>query len=358
MKIVVAGYYGFGNAGDELILKSILLNLKRIFPSVQPVVLSKAPEKTVADHQVNAVNRWSPVAVIKTISQCDLFIFGGGGLLQDATGSPGLWYYLLLIWIAVLLGKKIFVCALGVGPVKSGLNRSLIRWTLNRAGWITVRDQASLDELKKMNVDQEIRVTADPVLDLVFDPKKEKKVGEKIKIGLIVRTAPDYFQIVKELARAAQSVLGESESEIVILPFHDALDRKTAEALLGELNGSAAIAKWTDLDHLIALFSEFDLVISMRFHAALLSALMGIPAISVAVDPKIENFYLESFGDESFLVNLKKSPSQNLLKKIQECWNRRKDFSRQVETRTGEWKIRAGSNWRVMEAVLKPGMAA
>jgi hypothetical protein len=52
---VLAGYYGFGNTGDEAILASILAGLRQAVPSAKAIVLSGDPEKTRAEHGVEAV---------------------------------------------------------------------------------------------------------------------------------------------------------------------------------------------------------------------------------------------------------------------------------------------------------------
>ena len=92
-KILLLGYYGFGNAGDELILLSLLNEIKHITPETRITVLSNNPHKTSRDYGVRAVNRRNPLALVKEIWATDVVVLGGGGLLQDTT-STSLWRYL------------------------------------------------------------------------------------------------------------------------------------------------------------------------------------------------------------------------------------------------------------------------
>ncbi len=86
MKIVVSGYYGFGNAGDEAILEAMLRDVRALAPAVRVVVLSGDPADTSARFGVEAVPRMNPGAVMRALRGADLFLSGGGSLLQDATG--------------------------------------------------------------------------------------------------------------------------------------------------------------------------------------------------------------------------------------------------------------------------------
>ena len=45
-RIVLSGYYGFGNAGDEAVLAAILASLRRQMPEVECGVLSVDPPAT------------------------------------------------------------------------------------------------------------------------------------------------------------------------------------------------------------------------------------------------------------------------------------------------------------------------
>src|SRR2546428_345423 len=55
MRIVVSGYYGFGNGGDEAVLEAIVGALRARLPQAQLVVLSAAPDQTRLLHGVAGV---------------------------------------------------------------------------------------------------------------------------------------------------------------------------------------------------------------------------------------------------------------------------------------------------------------
>ena len=94
-KILISGYYGFANAGDEAMLTAIIESLRQVEKNVELTVLSGNPEDTAAKHQVCSVYRFNPLGIIRAMKDSELIISGGGSLLQDVTSKRSLLYYLL-----------------------------------------------------------------------------------------------------------------------------------------------------------------------------------------------------------------------------------------------------------------------
>src|SRR5690554_797131 len=95
-RIVISGYFGFSNTGDESILLSLIEQIRQNAQDVEIVVLSDQPEKTSLDYNVDAIKRDDFIEIIKMFKRSDIFINGGGSLLQDITSSKSLYYYLIL----------------------------------------------------------------------------------------------------------------------------------------------------------------------------------------------------------------------------------------------------------------------
>ena len=135
MKITISGYYGFNNSGDEAVLEAIRTGIAQIVPDAAISVMGKG-------------NRFN----LGMILGCNLFISGGGSLLQDKTSTRSFLYYMLIMKLAKLLGKKVFVFAQGVGPITKWYNKFLLKRLLNRVNLITVRDINSFDYLKSLKL--------------------------------------------------------------------------------------------------------------------------------------------------------------------------------------------------------------
>src|SRR5690625_3113260 len=120
MRVLISGYYGYGNFGDEALLAGLLSLIREL--GAEPLVLSGQPERTRAEHGVEAVHRYRGLP--GALRRADALISGGGGLLQDASSSRSLSYYLGVLRLARLAGLRTMVYGQSIGPLSSaGLRR-------------------------------------------------------------------------------------------------------------------------------------------------------------------------------------------------------------------------------------------
>lgn len=102
--IVISGYYGFHNAGDEAMLLAILQALRKTFDAPSITVISGNPSDTARTFGVKAVPRFGILPILSSLFRTDLLISGGGSLLQDVTSWKSMIYYLTIIIVGVLSG--------------------------------------------------------------------------------------------------------------------------------------------------------------------------------------------------------------------------------------------------------------
>ena len=95
--ILISGYYGFNNIGDESILRTVIDNLREKLGDVGITVLSQDPAQTSEKYGVQAAPRMDLKAIFRSVRQCDLLLSGGGSLLQDATSTHSILYYLFIL---------------------------------------------------------------------------------------------------------------------------------------------------------------------------------------------------------------------------------------------------------------------
>lgn len=301
-KIVLSGYYGFNNIGDEAILFSIIQALRTIQPDLEITVLSNHPARTIALYQTAAVNRWCCREVAATLKECDLLISGGGSLLQDVTGLKSLAYYLGVIGLARTLGKPVFFYAQGIGPVQTRLGRALMKLVVNRVQVITVRDQESKNDLLAMGINKlPVTVTADPVLGLEL-AKIDRLPGEQIlsRLGLDL-TMPVLAVSVRSWREGTKALYAELANccdrytvknwQVLFLPLHFpgdlAASRQVASLMKGKyflLDQNLTVREFT------SVLSYCQIMLGMRLHALIMAAVAGVPVAGITYDPKIDRF--------------------------------------------------------------------
>jgi polysaccharide pyruvyl transferase CsaB len=307
--IVISGYYGFNNVGDEAVLYSMLRTLRAQQPDLKITVLSADPEKTAAAYGVQAVNRWNIREVWQALRKCQLLISGGGSLLQDVTSSRNVLYYLGVVQLAKLLGKKVFFYAQGVGPISRRLSQEAIARVVNKVDLITVRDEASKALLLQLGVRQpEILIKADAVLGL-YAKEMDRQQGLKYLdkngvqlgadgapiVGISVRNWHSYQGYKKALAKVGDQLVRKGY-QVVFLPFHFPDDIAPSREIANMMEEKAVVIRdQIGVVEMLGCLSAMHLLIGMRLHSLIMASVMGVPVIGISYDPKIDAF-MKSIG--------------------------------------------------------------
>lgn len=304
-KVVISGYYGFHNSGDEAILYAMLMALRDTVPDLEAIVLSKDPAYTAREFGVRAIPRDNPSQVFKALRECKLLISGAGGLLQDINGPRSIIYYLGVVLMASLLGKPVFFYAQGFGPVSSAIGKTLVRQVANRVNTITLRDPDSRDELSALGVTRpRLEVTADPVLGLdtsLVDRKKGRDILTRLGAdsrpvaGISVRPWKGLDGYKEVIAKVADDLLTNGW-QVVLVPMHCPGDLETCREVAARMRGMALLLEeQADYMNIMSLTANLDLAVGMRLHFLIFSVIFGVPVVGIPYDPKVNRF-LQSVG--------------------------------------------------------------
>ena len=304
MKIVISGYYGSGNAGDEAILDAILEALTNFNPNIEVTVISINPHDTRRSHSVNAISHLDIFAIIKAISNADLLISGGGSLLQNITSRRSLYYYLGIITLALIFRCPIMLYAQGIGPICGSIARSLTALVLNHVDLITVRDQGSMTELSKLKVTRpKIFCTADPAMALqpaslefgkqILIKDLNSNSAEDVKlIGVAVRRWQGFDRFKFQLANALNDISKSLKIRVIFISMQPSLDVSAAEEIVN-LTSEVECTLLSDqysTRQLLSLVGCTDLLIGIRLHALIFAGVQNVPLLGISYDPKIDRF--------------------------------------------------------------------
>lgn len=309
--VVLSGYYGFSNCGDDALLFAITESLRQKMPDVRIGVLAAHVKRSRKEYRLDCLPRFSPLAVIRTLSRSKFLLFGGGSLIQDATSSQSLYYYLAVLALAKRLKKPVYVYANGLGPIKDR-NVKRAAKVLANADLITLRDELSLEELDRMGLAEkaDVRVTADPALLLdgvskaAADGILQKEgvpAGARILCFALLDRFADRERAIEALAGAARYARDTYGLVPVFLPMRFPTDVAMGKAVADRIGGDAhVIAHKYGVREMIGLIARSEVLIGMRLHALIFAAGAGVPSIGVSYDKKVEGF-LRYIGTERFV---------------------------------------------------------
>ena len=163
---VICGAYGKGNAGDDAILTSMIRQLRQQDPDLPITVMTRRPCQTAVQTGVSTVHIFNTLKAQRIMKKSRLYISGGGSLIQNATSTRSLWYYLHSIRQAKKAGCKVMMYGCGIGPVYGERNQKKAGQILNECvDLVTLRDLESEETLRSFGVDRpRVAITADPAL--------------------------------------------------------------------------------------------------------------------------------------------------------------------------------------------------
>ncbi len=274
-KIVLSGYYGFGNLGDEAILQGLANSLKTKGHEV--TILSDNPILTEQSYGFKSRSRLT--GALPALLGADVLISGGGGLLQDKTSFRSLQYYLGLIRLAKTLGKKVVVFGQSIGPLSERGQKEVAK-TLNNIP-VAVRDRTSQDLLKTIGIQSEL------VADAALLLESPKTITPHIDVLLIPRG--HYPDLQEGLYNLADDLLerGFKVGVSMVQPSEDSLDMEALRGL-GCIDCPAQTAS-----DLLEVISQSRYVVSGRLHGLILASLAGVNFCGLVYDPKVRAFLQE-----------------------------------------------------------------
>lgn len=291
--IVISGYYGFKNIGDDAVLRVLTEKLSELVPSVKiAVITGNCKESSVKNGVVYLPRRNIPL-IIRSMRSAVL-ISGGGSLLQNVTSCRSLLYYTSVLLCGKLFCKKVISYANGIGPVKP-MGKALMKLALSFSDTVTVRDPDSYETAISLGSSREkTSVSADPVFLAGCAPEAEAVkalrrcgVGEKRFFAVSLRTPVKGSTLpLGEIVKFC-NIQRKKGLIPLFFPMQETYDgdicRRTAKMCYGYVLPAA------DAGVLLAVLKKAEFSVGMRLHFLLLSAMAALPCVSLSYDRKIDS---------------------------------------------------------------------
>jgi len=269
IKVLVYGWYHKGNIGDDLFAEAF----RHLFPEFIFTFTDR-----IDLHQVK---------------NCDAVFFGGGSFLY---GRPIISDEALNL----LKTKKIFYIGVGVEPEINPLHQELMAL----AQVVAIRSPEELERVRKINPNTWV------IPDLVFalqdkvelSPKKKKSILVLPNILVVPQSSDPYWkhsswQYFKNQFCQALDVLVEDKYHLNFLPFgtsHKLDDSWAAAELVAHMDRRSRRFMLEPLPpkikEITQLMSQYEVIITQRFHGIVLAEMVGVPYLSIHHHDKLKNF--------------------------------------------------------------------
>ena len=290
--VLICGAYGFGNTGDDAILQAIIGEMRRIDAHMPVTVLSRRPKDTQRAFGVNACHRFGVFAIRRVMRRSQLFISGGGSLMQDVTSRLSLWYYLSTIRMAHGCGCKVQMYGCGIGPIVYARDKKLAAHVINTCvDKITLREPDSRETLRDFGVTApEVILASDPALTLPAAEHSridsilrahDMDIGGKY-IGFVLRKWPGMEEKATVFAAGAVYAYLKYGLTPVFLGINFRADGEAGQLVTEHLSiPFYRIDEQMTSGEVIGVLSRMTAVVSMRLHGLIFAAGQGVPLIGV-----------------------------------------------------------------------------
>jgi len=382
-KILINGWYGHANAGDDAIL-DVFVSQTKARSNCDIRVLSERPANvdqagvSVAHHPALSQGFLGHLFSgrlfrhLQQVAWCDLFVLGGGGLLRDNTSWRNMFRLLDEIWLAKLWGRKVMLYAIGVGPFRTRLGKFIIGRSARLCDLITVRSVRCAQLLQELGVDEhKIHVVSDPAFMLEpeqpDDPELIALLASKRYIGVfptvtLVEEIPDPGHI-QRLAEALDQLAEQQGLSFIALPMRvddggdngvdDVVVSQRIRAHMKHPEALHVYTKQLKPRELKWACSQMTMNITVRLHALIFSLGSHVPAVAINYEPKVANVFSE-FRQPQYLVQLDEQLGTALPATVTDCLGNLAAYTEAIRTQMPVSYAAAAETFRLMDTVQTP----
>lgn len=369
--ILVTGYYGLDNIGDEAVLAGLLNSLKNYIDDPNFFVITNDPAETKILHGVTPVSqsfKQGVAAFIKaqilkrelyrvyrSIDECDLFILGGGSLLHDLI-RYNLPILLSLVYLAQKKGKTTVVYGIGAGPIDSEFGKFLCNKVLRNVDLLTVRDMKSRIALEICGLD-DIIITADPAFAMRIPNRIMHRDSYTNKCFVSTTSYhklcnAKYHYIYKNtqnnsLLNLRRKIMADIYDDIIdtygkpllFIPSvkSDIDGYRNIRLYMRNSKGSEIMEYNNDFNSILMSISSSDFLVGMRLHSLIFATMLGTPLIPIVYDEKVAS-YLDKINLYELSLNIDEIDSprfkEHFMQSLSAIHERRSIYSKRLLTQS------------------------
>jgi polysaccharide pyruvyl transferase WcaK-like protein len=356
--VLLVGYNGANNTGAEALLQSDIEDVRKVLgPTARITVPTLAPENLRRYVQEGQGLKIAPIPILyfkalrKLVKEHDVVMLVEGSTYMDTWGSVLLWAFLWSTYCAAKLGKRCVAYAVDAGAL-SWINRWLVRRIASRTNLIVTRNRAAAERLSAYGVSAPIEVTADNAFTYRTRPEDEGWPGREwpqARRGMVGLAVVDYnlFPVVmrpwgrkqdcykwpyffsrssrrrrasEELAAgyaAAADRIVDDHGAPVALICMEQVDERLAFAVRDRMTRKDMVRVFSSRQYnasqMTVLLRSLRLLVTSRYHAAVLSLGAEVPQLAVGHDLRLRTLYEDLGLRDGFFTDPRSFPRTPLM---------------------------------------------
>jgi polysaccharide pyruvyl transferase WcaK-like protein len=347
LKVLLVGYNGANNTGSESRLISIIDELYEIIGKNTIITIPTLNEKnlkryiTVNDNlKIVPIPSLYVLALLKLVKQHDLILLIEGSCYMDSWTSALLWAFLLTTTYSKAFKKPCAAYAVDSGDL-SAFNKYLVKREASKTDLIIVRSKYAAERLRSIGVTAPIKVTADTAFYYQESPDDHsilRKIWpdatKLIGISVVDFTLwpvvlrpwgrekdrykwPYYFSRSKERKKMRKNLIqgwvttinyinkkyGRKVALICMEDLDEPLAREIVEKIDDQNYCKVFSSRELNTSQMTSILINLDLLITSRYHAAVLSLRKLVPQIAVGHDFRLTSLYKDLELYEDYFVS-------------------------------------------------------
>ncbi len=400
--IYVSGGWGYGNRGDNAILKGTLESLRREIPDARLIVTSFDQEELEKGHGLASISSihkmfsgrslpafidrlsyraWARTGktrlltprirkVMEELRGADLVLLAGGGYFNESWLDMAQAQF-ATIRMASHVGTPVVICAQSIGPFSEQTRQGVLREHLALVDFIAVRDAGSLELVRSAGVPVEKSILSADEANLISPPETSStsaSTAGRLRVGLMIqnfrfhdheagRSAPGSIsnreQYRAAIIEALRSISSQVDAEFRMIPsttWDEGFCLDVYRALLAQ-GINISYVKHPAVDEFILNCQDVDIMVSTNMHPVIIAATAGKPSLALSYHYKTDKF-MASVGLQDYCLRIDNFTPQELAGKFVEMARTRDALSQSVRQHHEKVKEKARTNIGTIAAMF------
>ncbi len=282
--VMLCGYFGAGNTGDEMALKIVSEKIKNAAPAAELSVITR--NKKLTPHGLCGIGRTDFKAIGRALSKSRVLVLCGGSLIQNFTSTRSLLYYSKICHKARKAGCRVMIWGGGIGPLSGFDGEELARNLLSLLSAAGLRDVHSLDEARRLGCKNSY-LSADSVAAADTDIVAFPDTGVFTVCPRELKKSADRDRLFTVLSSVIPKICREKQLRVRFVPLAPE-DSEICQKLADVCHGDAFNPDTPE--NTAKLIAESSFCLAVRLHAAVLAFSANVPFAAISYDPKVRAF--------------------------------------------------------------------